>query len=253
MTSTLLFLKSAFEIVVHNCIQDNQVCCGEQLRSRLIYNMYSKNTELTPLPSKRGYYHPYQSLDDTSKKSFDNDDNHGIDELGEEDVVVVGTKPVLCLSKEWSIVLGIAVLFLSLLSIYIASDRSTSFLQAAWSSRAAPFSTVDPASLGFIPMDRPDISKPGPIFGDLLDRNLPLPTNSWYENFLLGMRNDGQENKVFQVPYILDTGGHIPGVRTHSCHVQANNRAVMASFIFFNAYVKYLKFLIFNFTIHSIR
>lgn len=98
---------------------------------------------------------------------------------------------------------------------------------AAWSSKAAPFSTVDPTSLGFIGIDRPFSSQPGPIFGDLLSRETPLPTNSWYENFLLGQTTTDPENKVFQVPYVLDTAGPIPGIRTHSTHVQASNRAIM--------------------------
>ena len=112
------------------------------------------------------------------------------------------------------------------------SKEENAILGSAWASKAAPFSTVDPMSLGLIAVDRPDISKPGPIFGDLLEREIPLPTNSWYENFLLGFKNTDPENKVFQVPYVLDTAGRIPGVRTHPTHVQANNRAVMVSFDF---------------------
>lgn len=99
----------------------------------------------------------------------------------------------------------------------------------AWSSKSIPFSSVDPASLGFLPLNRPPQSAPGVAFVELMNLSIPLPTNSWYENFLLGERVDYPENKVFQVPYILDTAGPIPGIRSHPCHVQANSRAVMVS------------------------
>ncbi len=99
--------------------------------------------------------------------------------------------------------------------------------RAAWSSVSAPFSTVDPAKLGIYVLDRPEVSKPGVIFAGL-GKNIPLPTNSWYENlFLGGQSNTLAENSVFQVPYILDTSGFIQGIRTHPCHVQANDRTVM--------------------------
>jgi len=71
------------------------------------------------------------------------------------------------------------------------------------------------------------------VFGELLVRGpddellIPLPTNNWYENLLLGSSNVDAENKVFAVPYILDTSGYIQGIRTHPAHVQANDRTVM--------------------------
>ena len=124
-------------------------------------------------------------------------------------------------------VLGIlSMVFLVMLTM---TTPSPPLENAAWASKAAPFSTVDPTDLGFIAIDRYDISKPGLIFGDLLTRQIPLPTNSWYENFLLGFSNTDPENKVFQVPYVLDTAGPIPGMRTHATHVQANSRAIMVS------------------------
>jgi hypothetical protein len=103
------------------------------------------------------------------------------------------------------------------------------FDSAAWSSKAAPFSDVFPGSLGVMGVERPAVSLPGKVFGSLIDKDLPLPTNTWFENFLLGSGHDEDGNKVFQVPYILDTAGPIAGVRTHACHVQANDRQVMVS------------------------
>lgn len=100
---------------------------------------------------------------------------------------------------------------------------------AAWSAIAQPLSTVDPESLGFIAIDRPKVSMPGPIFGDLLLKNVPLPTNSWCENFFLGNSNTESMNRVFQLPYVIDTETHngtTQGLDTHPAHVQANDRTV---------------------------
>jgi hypothetical protein len=102
----------------------------------------------------------------------------------------------------------------------------------SWSSEADPYSTADPESLGFMSVHRRDSSMPGPIFGALIDKDVPLPTNSWCESLFLGETNTGPNNKVFQVPYILDTdthGGTRQGVDTHPAHVQANTNMVMVS------------------------
>jgi hypothetical protein len=106
-------------------------------------------------------------------------------------------------------------------------DSEYPYVTAAWSSKAAPFSRVDPATLNITGVERPAVSYPGRVFGKLLDKDIPLPTNAWFENFLLGPGDDPDGNKIFQVPYILDMAGPIPGIRTHACHVQANGRAVM--------------------------
>lgn len=100
---------------------------------------------------------------------------------------------------------------------------------AAWSAIAQPLSLVDPESLGFIAIDRPEVSMPGAIFGDLLLAHVPLPTNSWCENFFLGKSNTASMNRVFQLPYVIDTeslNGDTQGVNTNPAHVQANDRTV---------------------------
>lgn len=100
---------------------------------------------------------------------------------------------------------------------------------AAWSAIAQPLSMVNPETIGFIAIDRPKVSMPGPIFGDLLLKNIPLPTNSWCENFFLGNTNTASMNRVFVLPYVIDTddhGGNQQGVNTHPAHVQANDRTV---------------------------
>ena len=101
---------------------------------------------------------------------------------------------------------------------------------AAWSSVAAPFSVVNPMEIGVIGIDRPHFSRPGPIFDKVLEKKIPLPTNSWLESLFLGETTWGPNNRVFQVPYIVDTGGYIQGVRAHPAHVQANNRQVEMTF-----------------------
>ncbi len=100
---------------------------------------------------------------------------------------------------------------------------------AAWSAIAQPYSVVNPESLGFLALDRPKVSMPGAIFGDLLLKKKPLPTNSWCENFFLGEENTLSMNRVFQLPYILDTdtkNGTLQGITTHPTHVRANDRMV---------------------------
>ena len=84
--------------------------------------------------------------------------------------------------------------------------------------------------LGIIGIDRPLISRPGPVFGQLLEANIPLPTNSWLESLFLGKTNHGPFNRVFQVPYIIDTNGYIQGTRAHSVHVQGLIRQVEMTF-----------------------
>lgn len=102
--------------------------------------------------------------------------------------------------------------------------------KAAWSAIAQPLSILDPESLGFLAIDRPPISMPGLIFGELLEKNVALPTNSWCENLFLGSSNTESTNRVYQVPYVIDTEVHgnasTQGVETHPAHVQANEKMV---------------------------
>ena len=102
--------------------------------------------------------------------------------------------------------------------------------KAAWSAIAQPLSILDPETLGFLAIDRPPISMPGLIFGELLEKNVALPTNSWCENLFLGSSNTESTNRVYQLPYVIDTEVHgnlsTQGVETHPAHVQANERMV---------------------------
>ena len=102
--------------------------------------------------------------------------------------------------------------------------------KAAWSAIAQPLSILNPESLGFLAIDRPPISMPGLIFGELLEKNVALPTNSWCENLFLGTSTTESTNRVYQVPYVIDTEVHgnssTQGVETHPAHVQANEKMV---------------------------
>ena len=122
---------------------------------------------------------------------------------------------------------------------YPSQTKVEPFLGAAWSSKADPFSIVDPADLGIQSIGRPDGSQPGPILSNLMHKDpitgtpsTPLPTNTWYQNLILGDSNTQPENKIFQIPHIIDTGGYIAGIRTHPCHLQANDRMVMVRFLY---------------------
>lgn len=137
--------------------------------------------------------------------------------------------------------LGLIVCFaVSLLSVTFLSMGKRTFAPhvptegAAWSAVAQPYSVADPMKLGLIGIDRALKTKPGPIFDAILakDPTVPLPTNSWCENLFLGS-TQGQENKVFQLPYIIDTDTHDgtrQGVDTHPANLQANDRMVMMTY-----------------------
>lgn len=118
----------------------------------------------------------------------------------------------------------------------LESAKEIPVMGSAWSSKAEPFSYVDPTTLGILSIDRPASSKPGRILDNLISvdpesriPDTPLPTNTWYQNLILGDSNIDPENKIFQIPHIIDTAGYIRGIRTHPCHMQANDRMVMVS------------------------
>lgn len=136
-----------------------------------------------------------------------------------------------------STVFTAVIMFASVVVSYqntVVKVTPSPILTSAWASKAEPFSRIDPTSIGILSIDRPSSSKPGPILSNLVGLNssthapdTPLPTNTWYQNLILGDSNNDAENKIFQIPYIIDAAGYIPGLRTHPCHLQANDRMVM--------------------------
>ena len=126
------------------------------------------------------------------------------------------------------ILISITFFWLSWNHKYVTDDYD--ILQTVWSADFPPYSSVDPVSLGVKSVLRNDASSPGAIF-DKIPTGIALPTNSWCENFFLGEEpNNGPYNSVFQVPFVVDTGGPIQGIRVHPPHVFANDRAVMMTY-----------------------
>lgn len=87
-----------------------------------------------------------------------------------------------------------------------------------------PFSRLDPvADVGFYPMEnRPAATKPPQgVLQNLVSS--PLPTNAWYQNFL--MLNDDNEpspiHRAYAIPYVLDAAGPMAGLRVHAGRIQA--------------------------------
>jgi len=65
--------------------------------------------------------------------------------------------------------------------------------------------------------------RPGKVWGPLLTKEVPLPTNSWFENLVLGdSLDDEMTSRVFTIPYVMDTAGPVAGVRTHGSGVKAS-------------------------------
>ena len=128
-------------------------------------------------------------------------------------------------------VLSASGIVLSIVLIAFSILTSDYFYSAAWSSNATPFSELDPHDAGFTYVDRPPESRPSEIFRNVRNSGQPLPTNSWCENlFLGGIHQRSPENNVYQIPYVIDTAGPVPGIRTHPVHVQSNALSVEATY-----------------------
>jgi hypothetical protein len=88
-----------------------------------------------------------------------------------------------------------------------------------------PISTMDPRGLKLLEAIRPPKSKPPATFGKLRNENVPLPTNSWCENLLLGNVTEAS-HKIFQLPYAIDAAGYLPGLRAHHVQIKGETTAV---------------------------
>lgn len=91
-----------------------------------------------------------------------------------------------------------------------------------------PFSAEDPRRYGFLDAERSEDSKPGSIMSIVREEYTALPTNSWCENLLLGPGTT-ENNHVYQLPYLVDAAGPVPGLRTHPVRTKASFRDVMVS------------------------
>jgi hypothetical protein len=61
----------------------------------------------------------------------------------------------------------------------------------------------------------------------LLTADVALPTNSWYENLVLGdSLADVTTSRVFTIPFVMDTAGPTRGIRSHASGVKAEATTV---------------------------
>jgi hypothetical protein len=149
------------------------------------------DTELTPLKREANYY----QRDDAS---------------GSEDLQSAGKQdaPNTCDKRSLNIASYVLVASILLISGLTTMARFKSPLpvpvlqSGAWSSKADPFSTVDPVSLGFKEVNRPLASRPGEILANLIDKkslkgapDTALPTNSWFQNLIIGDSNNEVRHK----------------------------------------------------------
>ena len=180
-------------------------------------------------------YEPTETTPLKESKTIVNDQESGNfdEEINDKNKSAVGNKFLLTF-----VVASVVLFLISAVVLSRSNDVLTApIVKSAWSAKSQPFSTIDPVELGIQEVNRPEGSKPGEILANLIDNNVftgapetPLPTNTWYQNLLLGHApNNLPENKIFQIPYIIDTAGFIPGIRTHPCHLQANDRMVLVS------------------------
>lgn len=110
------------------------------------------------------------------------------------------------------------------------NNSSTSIIPGIFDNVAInlfePFSISNPKDLGFIPFDRPEFTKPGDVLSLVKSKYSALPTNAWFENLLIGP-GTSLANHVYQLPYIVDAQGVVPGIRTHPSRVSGSARGVV--------------------------
>jgi len=103
-------------------------------------------------------------------------------------------------------------------------------------------SELDPVSdIQLYPFDRPKISKPPKLFGKYhygqVHTAQPLPTNQWYENMFLltdGAGDPNENNRLYTIPYVIDTVGPIPGIRLFETRVLGMDKVVQVTYVNFH-------------------
>lgn len=108
-----------------------------------------------------------------------------------------------------------------------------------------PLSFKSPAELGIPVYERPTSSLPGFVFGSVqkgAQIGVPLPTNEWYLNLIVGLDDNagekgqydnyaGEENRVYTIPYVIDTVGPIVGMRMHYPNIVSYGTVVQSVFV----------------------
>jgi endo-1,3(4)-beta-glucanase len=102
-----------------------------------------------------------------------------------------------------------------------------------------PFSTLHPVKdLQVLPYDnRPFFSNPGDVYdglkGGQKNTGHPLSTNKWYQDLL--NLPDGltptDEQRVYTVPYLINTVGPIPGIKLHATRIVPSDTIVQVSLV----------------------
>lgn len=114
-------------------------------------------------------------------------------------------------------------------------EAEVSTLKEAYTTESHPvLSIVTPEELDVPAVLRGDFGSPGPDFGSfyrggVMKTGQPLPTNRWYQNLLMSSA-ENEFNRVYTVPYIVDTSGGITGVRFHFPRVMASSTIVQMTF-----------------------
>jgi hypothetical protein len=62
------------------------------------------------------------------------------------------------------------------------------------------------------------------------DHRNAMPTNSWYQNLIMARDEPSNLQRAYPVPYLVDVVGMVPGIRTHSTHVDGSTMVLQLSF-----------------------
>jgi len=107
-----------------------------------------------------------------------------------------------------------------------------------------PLSYKSPTELGILSYNRQS-SRPESVFGSVQNGSMigvPLPTNEWYLNLVVGLDDNPGENgqydnyaseanRVYTIPYIVDVVGPIVGIRLHYPNVLSYGTVVQSNFV----------------------
>lgn len=127
-----------------------------------------------------------------------------------------------------------------------ATNHQTYYNEAYSTITNEPLSYKSPQDLN-IPIynNRPQFSRPESVFGSVQGGSqvgVPLPTNEWYLNLVVGLDDNpgsnnlyenyaSDANRVYTIPYILDTVGPIVGIRLHYPNVLSYGTVVQSNFV----------------------
>lgn len=94
-----------------------------------------------------------------------------------------------------------------------------------------PLSKLDPIyDLHLYGFDRnADTSPPLNIYRPNADA--AVPTNEWYQNFLISHAETTELQRVYAIPYMVDLAGPIPGLQIHPNHIDASSNVIQLSYV----------------------